>query len=116
MKQGLFLYGVCKGFLSEPWSKPQTGASGVNYTLGVARVYEDKWGQEQEEIVNVSVNKEDADRINELANKFKGKPVEVQVFQMARTGGKNGAWLSTILPKGGLIALAATSTELKAAG
>jgi len=114
MKSGVYLYGRCVGFQSEPWSNPQTGASGTNFTLGIARDYQDNWGNQQTDVTRVSVSQDDVARVQELANKFKDKPVEVQIVQLARKGGKNGAWLSTFLPKGGLLALAPTSAELKA--
>lgn len=84
--------------------KSKTRESGgntyVNHDLGVlVGSYQDDYGVTHQDVLNVSINKDDLARVSAMVEKHKEKQVIFPVLVNARVGGKNGAWLSTYLPK-----------------
>jgi len=100
MNPGTYIVGTVKGYSEQPWENKQSGKSGMNRRLGIAtNTYEDEWGEKHQDIQNIDVQQDSVAHIAAQAEKLKGKKVMIAVVWRAKTGGRNGAWLSCFLPK-----------------
>ncbi|WP_201356428.1 hypothetical protein [Amphritea japonica] len=95
--EGFYLAGTLQGFKSTPWSSDPTK---FNHRVGIARTYEDDWGNAQTDVTEVDVSLDDVQVIQKQCDILKGQDVIVRVVPSARKGGKTGAWLSVFIPKG----------------
>ena len=95
--QGVFIIGKCMGFVSEPWQRG--GRSGVNNKIGVARTYEDKWGNTMTEIMQIDVPAKAVNKFREQAEMMKGTQVMIRVAPIAKQGGRSGAFLTYFAPE-----------------
>lgn len=95
--EGFYLAGTLEGFSMTPWTN---NAEKFNYRVGISRSYEDKWGNRTKDVVEVDVSLEAVQVIQKQCDMLKGKEVMVRVVPAAKTGGRNGAWLSVYIPKG----------------
>lgn len=96
LELGNYITGICRDFRSEPWTNDPTK---FNHRLILVRPYADQYGNEQTDVTVVDVNQEDVQQVQSLVAKFRDKAVICPVVHSARAGGRNGAWLSTRLPK-----------------
>lgn len=101
MLNGNYLIGVMQGFESKPWA---TDPTKFNHKLFIVNQFEDRFGNIQSNYDALNINPEDVQRVQQIANSMNGKQVIVPVIYQAKKGGKDGAWLDSRLPKGGLIA------------
>ncbi|MES9961692.1 MAG: DNA-binding protein [Sedimenticola sp.] len=110
---GFYLQGEMKGYIEKPWANDPTK---FNRQVGiVTRVYDDQWGQKQENVQSVDIPYELADQVKQIANDLIGKTVVLPVVPSARKGGRDGAWLSVFMPKDGTIREVKKPAPVKAA-
>lgn len=95
--EGLFIFGECKGFVSEPWEK--NGRSGINNKIGIARHYETKWGESTSEVIQIDVPRDSVEKFRNQAQMLKGQYVYIRVAALPKAGGRNGAFLTYFAPK-----------------
>src|SRR3569832_1935021 len=95
---GLFFFGICVGFLSEEWHC--NVKSGMNYRLGISRQIIGQFGETQDVVDAIDINKDDFERVSQQAKMLKGKPVYIQVIASSHAGGRSGAFLKLRAPKG----------------
>ena len=93
---GNYVLGICKDFRSEPWNNDPTK---FNHRLIISRPYHDQYGNEQTDVTVVDINQEDVQAVQTQVAQFRDKAVVCPVAQVARAGGRNGAWLSVRMPK-----------------
>lgn len=96
MYQGFYVFGVCIGVVSEPWNR--NGRSGVNNRLGVEKVYQDKYGREVRDLIEIDLPATEVERFRNAAQQMKGKPVFLRVQPMPKAGGRNGAFMTYFAP------------------
>lgn len=72
----------------------------LNRTLGLSMISKDQWGNEKRFTQNISIQEQDAVTIEQQAKALKGKICSITVVPRAKTGGKNGSWLSVFAPVG----------------
>lgn len=94
---GVFMFGKLAGVVAEPWNR--NGKSGVNYQIGISRTYQDKWGESKTETMQVNCAEDGFSKFQKQGDMLKGQDVYLRVVPMAKTGGKNGSWLSYFAPK-----------------
>lgn len=96
-KYSLYIYGVCKGYACTPWSTDHTK---FNHTIGMARMYEDKYGEAKEDAQDLNLYNDQStiDRISKQAKAAQGKFVRIAVFVSAQPG-RSGPWLKYVVPK-----------------
>lgn len=96
LELGNYVIGICRDFRVEPWAKDPTK---FNRVLIIARPYSDQYGNEQTDVTRIDINQEDVQSIQSQVAALREKPVVCPIVYSARTGGKNGAWLSARLPR-----------------
>lgn len=106
-QEGFFISGICAGFIQKPW---KNDPSKFNYSLGVARSYQDDFGMTQTETTVVSVSLEDVQVIAQQAERCRGKHITVRVVPQARSY-KDKAFLSFFMPAGEKINLQAEALK-----
>jgi hypothetical protein len=112
--QGVFVMGICRGVVSEAWER--NGRSGINWRLGIAREYQDKWGQSTSDVIQVDVAANAVQKIQQQAAMLKDKPVMIRVVPMGKAGGRNGAFVTLFAPQDSdLLPQPATPAPLKVA-
>ena len=98
IEQGTYQFGICIGTTSEDWER--NGKSGTNYRLGISRQLIGQFGETQDIVDAIDINKDDFIKISAQANALRDKPVYIQVIFSAQAGGRNGAFLKARAPKG----------------
>src|SRR3569832_1866216 len=97
--QGTYQFGICVGTSSEEWHS--NGKSGTNYRLGISRQIIGQFGETQDVVDAIDINKDDFERVSQQAKMLKGKPVYIQVIASSHAGGRSGAFLKLRAPGGG---------------
>lgn len=105
IQNGFQAVGIMHGFQSEPWRNDPTK---FNHRILLSNPFLDGNGFQQTEVMSIDVAHDDVQRVQGLANEYKGKQVILSCRCDARKGGKSGAWLSRFLPKGSNIMVLAT--------
>ena len=112
--QGTYLFGLCVGTSSDTWQS--NGKSGINFRLGISRQVIGQFGETQDVIDAIDINKDDFERVSQQAKVLKGKPVYIQVIVSAQAGGRSGAFVKLRAPKGSnLFPFVAPAQAVKAA-
>ena len=100
IQNGYQVVGIMHGFQSEPWRNDPTK---FNHKLLLTNPYLDGHGFQQTEVMSIDIAHDDVQRVQQIANEFKGKQVIFPCRCDAKKGGKSGVWLSRFLPKGSTI-------------
>lgn len=96
LQLGSYVVGICKEFRSEPWNNDPTK---FNHRLIISRPYLDQYENEQTDVTIIDINTDDVHAVQNQVASFRNKAIICPVAMVARAGGRNGAWLSTRMPK-----------------
>lgn len=97
--QGKYIAGVLRGYQEKAWpSDPNKMNRRVCVETGK---YTDDFGVDHVTTELIDIQYDDVEKIKKQCDQMKGKKVIMPFIPVAKKGGRDGAWLSQFMPKGG---------------